>query len=160
MRYSPFSILPLLLIANLLSGCQQKPGQSNLNEETQRARGVEIVAEFQKRDSPPSRHVQLRMSIESPDQPRKDYEFEINEKDTTHFDEIAASFAPGIYPGIHSKEELVQRLKDNYTTRFAHHHVFHFDLMEKMLNYFDFKVLHQQQIAPFHLTMIAQKALS
>jgi SAM-dependent methyltransferase len=88
----------------------------------------------------------------------KDYEFEMNEKDTTHFDEIAASYGPGIYPGIHSKEELVQRLADNYTTRFAHHHVFNFDLMEKMLQYFDFTVLHQQALAPFHLTVIAQKA--
>lgn len=77
MHYRLFSILPLFLIANMLAGCQQKPGQSNLNEETQRTRGAEIVAEFQKRDSPPSRHVQLRMSIESPDQPQKTYEFEI-----------------------------------------------------------------------------------
>ncbi|HEX6431826.1 MAG TPA: class I SAM-dependent methyltransferase [Niastella sp.] len=90
----------------------------------------------------------------------KDYDLEINEKDTTHFDEIKASYGPGIYPGIGSQEELVQRLANNYTTRFAHHHVFNFNVMEKMLNYFDFKVLHQQQIAPFHLTMIAQKALS
>ena len=48
-----------------------------MNEETRQARGAEIVAEFQKRDSPPTRHVQLRMIIESPDQPQKAYEFEI-----------------------------------------------------------------------------------
>lgn len=77
MHHRLFSILPLFLIANMLAGCQQKPVQSNLNEETQRTRGAEIVAEFQKRDSPPTRHVQLRMIIESPDQPQKEYEFEV-----------------------------------------------------------------------------------
>ena len=77
MHYRLFSILALFLITNMLAGCQQKPEQSNLNAETQRARGAEIVAEFQKRDSSPSRHLQLRMSIDSPDQPQKVYEFEI-----------------------------------------------------------------------------------
>jgi len=88
----------------------------------------------------------------------KDYEQGTTEKDTTHFDEVAASYAPGVYPGIASKEELVQRLKDNYTTRFVHHHVYSFELITAMLAYFDFKVVYQQEVAPFHLTVIAQRA--
>jgi len=71
------SIVLLLSSANLLAACQRKAEQSNMSEETQRARGAEIVAEFQKRDSAPSRHVQLRMVIATADQPEKEYEFEI-----------------------------------------------------------------------------------
>ena len=77
MHHQSLGILLLLLITNMLAGCQQKPEQSNLSEETKRARGAEIVAEFQKRDTKPTRHLQLRMIIESPDQPQKEYEFEI-----------------------------------------------------------------------------------
>ena len=91
----------------------------------------------------------------------KDYDHEMDEKDTTHFDEVIATFSSELYKGIiASKEELLERLTNNYSTRFMHHHVFSFELMEKMLQYFDFTVLHQQALAPFHLTVIAQKALS
>jgi outer membrane lipoprotein-sorting protein len=71
------SIVLLLSTAILLAACQRKAGQSNMGEETQRARGSEIVAEFQKRDSTPSRHVTLRMVVATANQPEKEYELEI-----------------------------------------------------------------------------------
>jgi SAM-dependent methyltransferase len=87
----------------------------------------------------------------------KDEERDTPETDTTHFEEIAASYEPGLYQGIDAKEELIAQLKNNYTTRFVHHHVFNFEVIEKMMNYVGLKMVYQQEAAPFHLIAIAQK---
>jgi hypothetical protein len=71
------SILLFLLINIAFAGCRQETKQANMNPEAQRARGAEIVAEYQKRESTPTRHVQLRMTIISANEPEKEYEFEI-----------------------------------------------------------------------------------
>lgn len=87
----------------------------------------------------------------------KDYEQHKDETDTTHFEEIIATYDPALYPTISSREELTGMLKNNYTTRFVHHHVFSFDLMQKMLTYLGFNILYFQEVKPFHLVLIAQK---
>lgn len=87
----------------------------------------------------------------------KDYEQGTNEKDTTHFEEVAASSASGVCPGTTSREEVVKQLADNYTTRFVHHHVFDFELIKAMFAYVGLKVIVEKEVAPFNLTVIAQK---
>lgn len=87
----------------------------------------------------------------------QDYRNGTTEKDATHFDEIVQAFIPGEISGDISKEELVALLKENYSLRRAHHHVFDFDLIRRMLEHLSFNIVYQQEAAPFHLITIAQK---
>lgn len=86
-----------------------------------------------------------------------DYEQNVDEKDTTHFEEIVSSWEPGVYKAFSSREELEKQLKDNHTTRFVHHHVFNFETIRAKLEYFDFKILHEQEVTLQNLTVIAQR---
>jgi len=61
--------------------------------------------------------------------------------------------------GADSKEILKERLKTNVTSRYVHHHVFNFELVDEMLKYFSFEKIYQQQAHPFHLITIARKSI-
>jgi hypothetical protein len=52
---------------------------------------------------------------------------------------------------------LPELIKKNSETRFLHHHVFSFELINQMLDYFCLTKIHQQKAHPFHLITIAKK---
>jgi hypothetical protein len=86
-----------------------------------------------------------------------DFEQDVNENDTTHFDEIISNYSP-----VHGKEEnsvetLKQTLSDNFINRYAHHHVFDFETIRELLTYCGFETIYQQAADPFHLITVARK---
>lgn len=87
----------------------------------------------------------------------RDYETGVDESDNTHFDEIISLHDLKKDEQLGSRDTLIERLKENKTHRFAHHHVFSFELLNQMLNYFSFTPVYEQAAAPFHLIVIAQK---
>ncbi len=90
----------------------------------------------------------------------EDYKNDIDENDTTHFDEIMRCYHADKDPHLSSREELVEKLKHNFTERCAHHHVFSFELVKELMQHLGFETLYQQEAAPFHLVTIAQKIRS
>jgi len=89
----------------------------------------------------------------------EDYKINRGEDDTTHFNEILELHEFGKDEGADSKEILKERLKTNVTSRYVHHHVFNFELVDEMLKYFSFEKIYQQQAHPFHLITIARKSI-
>lgn len=88
-----------------------------------------------------------------------DYQQDTGEGDSTHFDEILRLHQPEKDDGLKGSQALKDRLADNLSSRYVHHHVFDFNLVEEMLNYFSIKTLYRQEAPPFHLITIAQKRL-
>jgi predicted SAM-dependent methyltransferase len=87
----------------------------------------------------------------------QDFKNNIDETDETHFDEVIRLHNINLDKGTTTKEELINRTKNNFLNRCVHHHVFNFELITELLNYTGFTIIKQQWIAPFHLVTIAQK---
>lgn len=87
----------------------------------------------------------------------QDFRDEMNEHDTTHFEEILSLHDISKDAMINSREELKTRIQDNFSNRCVHHHVYSLDLIKELLNYCGFKVLYQQKAKPFHLVTVAEK---
>lgn len=85
-----------------------------------------------------------------------DFERDIKEDDKTHIEEIMQlhDFSRDNTTG---KVEFEERLKDNLVHRIAHHHVFSLELVNNILEFSGFRILHQQKNTPFHLVTIAIK---
>ena len=86
----------------------------------------------------------------------EDYNSNITEADTTHIEEILKLHDHTKNPisiGISEFEELI---KDNYTTRAAHHHVFDQHLIKKMLEHINFEVLSTQFFSSIHIVTLAK----
>ncbi|MES1219188.1 MAG: class I SAM-dependent methyltransferase [Bacteroidota bacterium] len=88
-----------------------------------------------------------------------DFKQNTREDDTTHFKEILSLHERKKDDGLGAGETLEERLTANITHRYAHHHVFNFELINEILNYFSFKKIYQQEAPPFHLITLAQKAI-
>ena len=87
----------------------------------------------------------------------EDYKAGIDEHDTTHFEEILQYHDIQKDAGVETEFQLNEKLKDNYSKRTAHHHVFSQDVVKKMLEYCGFKVKHQQEDNSLHLITLANK---
>jgi len=87
----------------------------------------------------------------------KDYENQITENDSTHFDEVIKLHESARDPNPQTPQEFVARVKNNYAIRSVHHHVFSLDVLEKMLVHCNFKVIYKQKAAPFHLVIVGEK---
>lgn len=87
----------------------------------------------------------------------EDYNNNMTEEDTTHFDEVIALHDFKYDHFVNSKEDLIQRTHLNIQNRAVHHHVFDLDLIKALLIYCNFEILHQQTYPPFHLVNVAQK---
>lgn len=87
----------------------------------------------------------------------QDYQQNIGEDDTTHFEEVLAlhDFSRDTFLG--SMDELKTRTADNLSNRAIHHHVFSLDLVREILEYAGFEIEYQQKARPFHLITIARK---
>jgi|SRR5436190_11741467 len=89
----------------------------------------------------------------------EDYKANTGEDDSTHFNEILELHEFEKDAGADSKLVLNDRLKTNLASRYVHHHVFNFDLVDEMLKYFSFEKIYQQEAHPFHLITIARKPI-
>jgi len=86
-----------------------------------------------------------------------DYKAGTDEHDTTHFEEIIHYHDTQRDEGLRNESELKEKLKDNYSKRIAHHHVFNQGVVKKMLEYCGFTIKHQQETNSLHLITIAIK---
>jgi SAM-dependent methyltransferase len=86
-----------------------------------------------------------------------DYEKNLDEKDTTHFEEVIRLHDLSKDTGVKTKEELESRALNNFSNRCVHHHVFSLSLMKELLEYCGFSIIRQQKGEPFHLITVAEK---
>lgn len=89
----------------------------------------------------------------------QDYENNVGEDDTTHFEEVIRLHDINMDQGVQSGEALAQRIMNNFNNRCVHHHIFSLNVIKQVLGYAGFSVLYQQKARPFHLITIAQKKL-
>jgi ubiquinone/menaquinone biosynthesis C-methylase UbiE len=75
------------------------------------------------------------------------------ERDSTHFDEIAALHAE--HP---NREVLRKSLEQNVMHRMAHHHVFDMTLSVDLVRLAGFEILAQERDYPCHIIVFARKA--
>lgn len=87
----------------------------------------------------------------------QDYELNVGEDDSTHFQEIIDTYQRDRDPEGKTVEQLKMFLNDNLKNRRAHHHVFNFELVKQILEFNQCRVVHQQAATPFHLITIAYK---
>lgn len=87
----------------------------------------------------------------------EDYEKDISEHDSTHFEEVLELHDFEKDAPLPEAETFKERVLDNYNHRVVHHHVFDFDLLETLLLQCGFKPFYKQKISPFHLVILARK---
>ncbi len=87
----------------------------------------------------------------------QDFEKNVTEEDTTHFEEVIHLHDLSKDPGISSKEELIQRTHNNIHNRCVHHHVFNAPLVAELTNEAGFKICHIGHFNPFNIVMLLQK---
>ena len=87
----------------------------------------------------------------------EDFNRGVDENDSTHFNEIRIHHDKTKDPAMNAKEDLAERLAQNFKTRSAHHHVFSLDLIHQLLDYCNFQTFHQQKMHPFHLITLARR---
>jgi ubiquinone/menaquinone biosynthesis C-methylase UbiE len=81
-----------------------------------------------------------------------DFEKNVTEEDTTHFEEVIAT----IDDNDPIRESAIKLIRNNYEQRCVHHHVFDFKLITEMLEWVGFTVK-KQSTAKVHLFTLAQK---
>jgi SAM-dependent methyltransferase len=87
----------------------------------------------------------------------EDYENQITENDATHFEEVIKLHEPAKDPNPQTPREFAKRVENNYAIRSVHHHVFSLDVLDKMLQHCNFKVIYKQKAPPFHLIIVGEK---
>jgi SAM-dependent methyltransferase len=87
----------------------------------------------------------------------EDFRQNRGEDDHTHFNEV---LEVGHYSVVTNEyeEELRKKVYNNFENRCVHHHVFNFELIDQILQYFSFDKIYQQEAKPFHLITVARKA--
>lgn len=86
-----------------------------------------------------------------------DYKKNVDETDLTHVEEIMDKHDIRRDPGVHSKEQFMERSLKNIDNRCLHHHVFDVDLLTKMFKYLQMNILVTSLQPPHHIILIAQK---
>jgi SAM-dependent methyltransferase len=86
-----------------------------------------------------------------------DFHAGTDEYDTTHFEEIISHHDVTKDPGLKPSDEIRELLKNNFTNRLAHHHVYSHELIKQLLDYCGFDTNLQHEAPPFHLIAVAQK---
>ena len=86
----------------------------------------------------------------------QDYENEVHEDDSTHFEEVIELHDISKDQGVKDLEEFKKRTSLNYNNRCIHHHVFSFSLIRRLLEYSGFSIIDQRVAYDFHLVTIAR----
>jgi SAM-dependent methyltransferase len=87
----------------------------------------------------------------------EDYEADIDEHDLTHLEEILSLHDLNMDIPAGTIEQFRERSLENYSNRCLHHHVFDFDLLERILNYNDVEIKNMSYIDPFHQIILGIK---
>ena len=87
----------------------------------------------------------------------QDFNENVNEYDTTHFEEIHRLHDITKDDMVDTSEQLKNRTKDNFTNRCVHHHVYSLELISELLIHCSFEIEYQQKAPPFHLVTVARK---
>lgn len=87
----------------------------------------------------------------------QDFNENVNEHDTTHFEEIHRLHDITKDDMVNTSAQLMNRTKENFTNRCAHHHVYSLELISELLIHCGFKIDYQQKAPPFHLVTVAKK---
>jgi len=85
----------------------------------------------------------------------KDESENVNESDTTHFEEVIASNPES--QNYEKKQLLIREMTNNLHNRFVYHHLVNFEIITKLLIHRFFEVTYQQTAIQFHLITIAKK---
>lgn len=85
-----------------------------------------------------------------------DYENNVGEDDSTHFQEILELHDIDMDPWAGSYLNFVQRSLDNFNNRALHHHVFNEDLIKKLLNFSGYTVI-KLDVEPYQYSVLAKK---
>jgi len=86
----------------------------------------------------------------------EDFHSDVNEADSTHFDEIFRLHDLEKETSAVTRTQLRERLSENYLNRCAHHHVFSLPLIKEMLEFCGYKVILQQAVHNLHLVTFAE----
>lgn len=86
-----------------------------------------------------------------------DLNHEIDETDLTHLTEILELHDLIMDSPAGTKEQFKNRSLNNYQNRCLHHHVFDFDLLEKIYNHFDVEVINMTFVKPYHQIILGIK---
>jgi len=87
----------------------------------------------------------------------QDFNENVDEYDTTHFEEIHRLHDITKDDMLNTVEQLKDRTKENFTNRCVHHHVYSLELISELLIHCGFKIEYQQKAPPFHLVTFAEK---
>lgn len=86
-----------------------------------------------------------------------DYQKDIPESDSTHFDEIIELHDITMDDGVATKEELIERTHNNINNRCVHHHVFNTPLLVQIADYLSLQIIQIEHFNPFNIVMLLQK---
>lgn len=86
-----------------------------------------------------------------------DLENDMQENDSTHFDEVISFHDITLDNGVNNIDELKKRTFENFSNRCVHHHVFNTPLVAKMADYTGFKICEIQHFNPFHIIFLLEK---
>jgi hypothetical protein len=87
-----------------------------------------------------------------------DYKNDINEYDLTHYDEIISKHDLTLDIGAGTIDDFIIRSKSNFEFRCLHHHVFDFELLCKLFEHCNIKILDTFYIEPYHQVIIGTKS--
>jgi SAM-dependent methyltransferase len=82
-----------------------------------------------------------------------DYNNEVAETDLSHVDEILSLHDLRMDPPAGSYEQFKIRSFDNFNNRCLHHHVFDLEILRKMFEYFDLKIIYEEEISSDYIIM-------
>lgn len=85
-----------------------------------------------------------------------DYERNISEDDTTHFDEVLDLHDLELDYDAKDRSTFEERVKNNFYNRCLHHHTFDLDSITRLIKYCSFQVIFAQRYDP-HLIIWAKK---
>lgn len=90
----------------------------------------------------------------------EDHKNNVQEDDSTHFEEVISLHDILVDNGIADKESLRKRTLDNFNNRCVHHHVFNTPLVAKIANHIQLKICDIQHFNPFNIIILLQKCES
>jgi SAM-dependent methyltransferase len=88
----------------------------------------------------------------------QDYEQNMGEDDTTHFEEVIALHDIGRDRGVKDLAGFTERTKNNLSNRCVHHHTFNTPGLAKLVDYTGFEILKVSNFKPTHIVVLAKKS--
>lgn len=87
----------------------------------------------------------------------KDYEFDVNEDDLSHLNEILELHDFNLHDPTGDFESFKERSLLNYENRCLHHHVFDTKLAIEIFNYFKINIISVDLVLPHNIVLLGQK---